>query len=207
MVKGELVGHHKVIRCILLYNVYLNSLHFLNMEYRDMGDNIRNYRRRLKLTQEELGERVGVTWEMISRYERGQSSPINKLGKIAKALGVSVTELIDDSKGFGSSIPLFVKIPKDFSFERRNSTIFYTCPQWLYRLDPDVFAIDTDLVNKKDFIPEKEGYIFISPNSIVEEEDLVLVEEDKELKLEEYSQFGNPPIGKVMSQEIIYNKQ
>jgi transcriptional regulator with XRE-family HTH domain len=67
------------------------------MEYSDIGENIRKYRNRLDLTQEELADRIGVTWEMVSRYERGESSPMNKLEKISNALNVPITDLINNS--------------------------------------------------------------------------------------------------------------
>ena len=35
-----------------------------------IGENIRTYRARANLTQQQLADKVGVSWEMISRYER-----------------------------------------------------------------------------------------------------------------------------------------
>ena len=40
----------------------------MNNKY--IGENIKIYRERKKLTQRELGDKIGKTWEMISRYER-----------------------------------------------------------------------------------------------------------------------------------------
>ncbi len=174
------------------------------MEYRDIGENIRKYRRRLDLTQDELADKVGVTWEMISRYERGESSPMNKLDRIALGLGISITDLIDDRKYRSYSIPLFVKIPKNFSFEKENTTVFYNCPKWVIKLDPDVFAVDTDLVEKQNLISKKKGYIFISPHSRIENSDLILVHNNGKLKVEKYKQNGYEPIGKIIMQETMF---
>jgi transcriptional regulator with XRE-family HTH domain len=174
------------------------------MEYRDIGENIRKYRRRLDLTQDELADKVGVTWEMISRYERGESSPMNKLDRIAQAFGVSITDLIDDSKDRSYNIPLFVKIPKNFSFDKENTTVFYNCPKWLIKLDPEVFAIDTDLIDKQNLISKEKGYIFISRHSRIENSDLVLVHDNGKLRVEKYKQNGYEFIGKVVMQEIIF---
>jgi transcriptional regulator with XRE-family HTH domain len=174
------------------------------MEYRNIGENIRKYRRRLDLTQDELADKVGVTWEMISRYERGESSPMNKLDKISQGLGISITDLIDDSKDGSYSIPLFVKVPKNFSFNKENTTVFYNCPKWLVRLDPEVFAVDTDLIDKQNLIGKRKGYIFISPHSRIESSDLVLIHDNGKLRVEKYKQNGYEPVGRVMMQEVIY---
>lgn len=53
-------------------------------------------RERLGLTQSELGERVGIDSNTISRYERGQLNATNKTTlKIAQKLGVSVDDLLN----------------------------------------------------------------------------------------------------------------
>jgi DNA-binding XRE family transcriptional regulator len=174
------------------------------MEYRDIGENIRKYRNRLDLTQDQLADKIGVTWEMISRYERGESSPMNKLDRLAKALGVPVTTLIDDRIVNNCEIPLFVKIPRHFSFDKDSTTIYYSCPKWLLKLDPQVFVIDTELIETNNFLPKEEGYIFISPNSDIHNSDLVVVNDSSKLKVERYKQNGYEPLGKIMMQEIVY---
>jgi transcriptional regulator with XRE-family HTH domain len=173
------------------------------MEYRDIGENIRKYRNRLDLTQDQLADRVGVTWEMISRYERGESSPLNKLDKIAEALGISLTDLIDDTLGTNYEIPLFTEIPKNFIFNTENTTLFYNCPKWLIKRDPESFAIDSKLVNSK-VIDIKQGYIFVSPNSKIGQTDLMLIANDGQLIIEEFKHNGYEPIGKIMMQEILF---
>ena len=57
---------------------------------------LRRFRNRLDLTQEEMGERMGVGGNSISRLELGQSYPsIGMLIRIAKALEVRPGELLD----------------------------------------------------------------------------------------------------------------
>jgi transcriptional regulator with XRE-family HTH domain len=174
------------------------------MEYRYIGENIRKYRNRLDLTQDQLADKVGVTWEMISRYERGESSPLNKLDKLAKALGIPVTTLIDDNIVNNYEIPLFIKVPQHFSFDRNNTTVYYNCPKWLIKLDPAVFVVDTELVEINNLLPKENGYIFISPNTNVKDSDLVLINDDSNLKVERFKSNGHNPIGKIMMQEIVY---
>ena len=56
-------------------------------------------RERLGLTQSELGERVGIDSNTISRYERGQLNATNKTTlKIAQKLGVSVDDLLTGAR-------------------------------------------------------------------------------------------------------------
>ncbi|MCK9415694.1 helix-turn-helix domain-containing protein [Candidatus Dojkabacteria bacterium] len=190
----------------MLFYIFLpeNSLQFIYMEYRDIGESIRKYRRRLNLTQDQLADRVGVTWEMISRYERGESSPMNKLDKLSNALNIRVTDLLSENGCADYNIPLFAKIPKAFEFKRKNTTLSYNCPRWLIKLDPEVFAIDTQLVIQDKEISSKEGYLFISPNSEIKNSDLILISDDSKLRVEVFNNNGVIPIGKVMMQEVIF---
>jgi transcriptional regulator with XRE-family HTH domain len=54
-------------------------------------------RRRLRLTQGELGQRIGVSRNMIHRYENGHVTPHKKtLIRLAKALNTTTEELEKD---------------------------------------------------------------------------------------------------------------
>ena len=59
-----------------------------------VGEAIRKARLAQNLTQEQLGERIGVKRAQISRLERGYSITIPTMRKVFKALGV-VTATID----------------------------------------------------------------------------------------------------------------
>lgn len=59
-----------------------------------IGENIRNYRRKQDLTQEEFAERLGVSYQSVSRWENGATYPdIELLPAISKLLGITVDEL------------------------------------------------------------------------------------------------------------------
>ncbi len=61
----------------------------------DIAKNIRLFRSREGLTQEDLGARLQVTRQTVSSWERGQSLPdVEMLARIAGALGVGITQLI-----------------------------------------------------------------------------------------------------------------
>ena len=60
----------------------------------DLGNNIRQLRRRGKKTQEALAEALGVTSQAVSRWESGGSYPdMNLIPSIANFFGVSIDEL------------------------------------------------------------------------------------------------------------------
>lgn len=59
-----------------------------------VGKKVKKARKELKLTQEELAERVGMHYTTISRIETGDSNPpVQTIAKIAKALKISPSEL------------------------------------------------------------------------------------------------------------------
>lgn len=65
----------------------------------EIGRIIREQRIKKGFSQTGLAKKVGVTWEMISRYERGKSSALQKILVIAEALDLEV------SRFFGAPSP------------------------------------------------------------------------------------------------------
>ena len=60
-----------------------------------IGEVIRKYRKQKELTQEEMGERLGVTAPAVNKWENGNSLPdITLLSPIARLLGISLEELL-----------------------------------------------------------------------------------------------------------------
>ena len=60
-----------------------------------LGKRIVKHRKKLKLTQEQLAESLGVTAQAVSKWENDQSCPdINILPKLAQRFGVSVDSLL-----------------------------------------------------------------------------------------------------------------
>lgn len=58
-----------------------------------IGEAIKTARLKQNLTQEELGERIGVQKAQISRIERGYSISIPTMSRIFKALGIATATL------------------------------------------------------------------------------------------------------------------
>ncbi len=61
----------------------------------NLGENIRRNRRLLDLTQEQLADRLGVSFQSISRWETGATYPdMELLPEMAKLFSVTVDELL-----------------------------------------------------------------------------------------------------------------
>lgn len=58
-----------------------------------IGEAIKNARIKQNLTQEELGERIGVQKAQISRMERGNSISLPTMSRVFKALGITTATL------------------------------------------------------------------------------------------------------------------
>ena len=58
------------------------------------GEKIKAYRRAMNLSQQALGEQLGISSVAVSKWERGQSQPdIPTLSRLADLFGVSLDEL------------------------------------------------------------------------------------------------------------------
>lgn len=59
-----------------------------------ISNNIKYFRKKNKLSQEELAEKIGTTQSNISDYEQGRKNNLKMLFEISKALDVSIEELL-----------------------------------------------------------------------------------------------------------------
>lgn len=60
-----------------------------------IGKQIKKYRTQKGLTQEQLGQLLGVTTQAVSKWERGGTPDAELLPDISQALGVSIDALIN----------------------------------------------------------------------------------------------------------------
>ena len=59
-----------------------------------LGEKIRGYRKKLKITQKELGEKMGISYMTVRRWEINESVPnVTQVQQIAEILGAPVEEL------------------------------------------------------------------------------------------------------------------
>lgn len=67
-----------------------------------LGQRISLYRKKLNISQEELGARLGVSRQAVSKWETDLSAPdLNNLIGLARELGVSLAELTETPGGTG----------------------------------------------------------------------------------------------------------
>lgn len=60
-----------------------------------IGENIRKFRKKNDLTQEEFADRLGVTYQSVSRWENGTTYPdLELLPALSEILSVTVDKLI-----------------------------------------------------------------------------------------------------------------
>lgn len=70
---------------------------------KSLGETIREYRTRCKMTQEFVAEVVGVSRQAVSKWESGASDPsMSNLLALAKLFGVSAEELLRGMTGAAS---------------------------------------------------------------------------------------------------------
>ena len=60
-----------------------------------IGDQIKKYRLKKEITQEKMGNMIGVTTQAVSKWERGGSPDAELLPKIADALGITINMLYE----------------------------------------------------------------------------------------------------------------
>ena len=68
------------------------------------ANKIKEYRKLNRMTQKELGEKIGVKHNTISGYENGTSEPEQDLlFKIAAALNININDLFPQTDGYYTS--------------------------------------------------------------------------------------------------------
>jgi len=73
-------------------------LRMMNMNYDALGRRIRAQRRSIKMTQEQLAEKTGVSLSFIGHIERGtRKASLDTLVSISNALCISPSILLQDS--------------------------------------------------------------------------------------------------------------
>ncbi|MCA3389755.1 MAG: helix-turn-helix transcriptional regulator [Roseomonas sp.] len=83
---------------------------------RFVGDRIRLYRSMIGMSQQKLAENIGVTFQQLQKYERGENRiGAGRLLVVATALGIPITFLLDEH-GFtqrqGNTSPAEMELPE-----------------------------------------------------------------------------------------------
>ena len=174
------------------------------MNQKEIGENIKIYRNKRNFTQQVLADRVGVTWEMISKYERGVSSPLQKIDSLAEALSVDTKDLLEPygaSREGNRKIPLFTSISSGFSKE--NTKYYYPCPDWIYEMDNECFAVDSEIVKNETIELKSNGILFIVKKDISKSKVYLVLEDTTLVAKREYD---SKALGKVIAEEVRLDK-
>jgi len=132
------------------------------MNDKRIGLQIKKARLESQMTQADIAKKIGVTWEMISRYENGKSSPRKNLEKIAEVLkkpiqyffGVEEAPISDEIKRLtdllikkGSNLQQSVEVPLvetlegfDINKAIKLTKQIYSCPTWIINNFKNIFA-------------------------------------------------------------------
>jgi len=177
---------------------------------KEIGIQIKKARTEKDFSQEELGEKIGVTWEMISRYENGRSSASRHMSKLANVLEKSVAYFYGQDtdpikynvekiasalreQGIGyerkSNEVILVDDVSILGFERslKLTRQYYNAPEWLLEKYGNVFALRLNSV-LPDSLDTNEGDIgFFSTSLKPVNSDIVLVNSGKVHKLKRFS--------------------
>jgi len=153
------------------------------MDSKDIGIQIKHLRHIAGITQKELAEKIGTTWEMVSRYETGKSSPLRKLNEIASALKTDMSSLLKRSTVEDAhisyqrnTIPLLTDPFPKLSDALKETKQFYTAPDWIIHSSVKPFAVDASLVTMRTAKINPNGVLFISSEKPTSSSELVLTQ-------------------------------
>lgn len=86
-----------------------------------VGKRIKEERTKLKMTQKELGDIIGVQHNTISAYEMGRNAPEqNAIFKIAEALDVSVDDFFPERENKTSELERALKMTEGLDIKDMN---------------------------------------------------------------------------------------
>jgi transcriptional regulator with XRE-family HTH domain len=164
------------------------------MELKDIGLRIKHQRLAAEITQKQLAEKIGTTWEMISRYETGKSSPLRKIGSIAEALDIPVSKLLGDTSLEDGAIPYFRNtVPLiDSPFTDLKSALdetkhFYSAPDWIVHTGIRPFAMEASIASLQTAKIDNNGILYLSIEKPSSPDDLVLTHDGSAPAIQPYS--------------------
>lgn len=199
-----------------------------------IGIKLKQARLESGLSQEQVGAKLGVTWEMISRYENGRTSPLKHLETLTEIykkpinffLGTEdsakesfsidklVQKLKDEGIGFNAANKNVIKLITKFSgrgIERdlMQSESFYEVSTNLTDNYPNAFAlkITPDIQNQVQ-AELKEGDIAIfTPGNTAINDEIIIGYDGITYKIMRYDEQGlDTPLASLVSSERKYKQ-
>lgn len=153
----------------------------------DIGMNIKKLRMEKGLTQLDLAKKLGITWEMISRYETGKTEvSLDKIRQIADHLGVQAADIVSDTRSVAVSgartqsqhinlIP-YLRIPfENFEQVVDGTKDYYVAPDWIIQKYKNPVAVDSDLVESKTALIRGNGILYVVSERPMTPDQIVLI--------------------------------
>ena len=143
------------------------------MDYSQIiGKNIAEFRKGKALTQEQLGDAVGVTGQAVSKWEKGGMPDAYLLPDIAKTLGVSVDRLFElEHNKHTPTLDELLELVGSYGFDRLRAndgeSLFRAIFEMIYRLNYSAFNCD-NCESVWDIIDGHEG-VFMTSQFILNE--------------------------------------
>jgi transcriptional regulator with XRE-family HTH domain len=161
----------------------------------EIGKRILNYRKENNMTQMELADMIGISYQAVSSWERGNSMPdIEKIPKLADLFHVSIDELIGESRVIKTVLNNSDgEVAKNFSEEELKEVLPIIKPNQISHI-----ISESDMSNIKDikmFLPymSEEDVKEIAEKAQAEGKDIAaylpfMAEEDvKEISMKAYA--------------------
>ena len=117
----------------------------IKLDQTKIGKFIATLRKEKGLTQEKLGEKLGVTNKTISRWESGNYiTDVEMLSLLSIEFGVSINELISNERllagDFKKAADNLVKALNNSTFTLREKIAFFK-QKWLHELSKPLFYV------------------------------------------------------------------
>ena len=185
-----------------------------------IGSKIKHFRKKGKITQEELGKKIGVKNNTISAYERGAiSTDQDVLFKLADALDISINDLFPDTVVSVNNhvinnytyFPTAISAGLPLNIEAITNADKITLPdnvmgKYAGHKDIIVMRINGDSMNK---IMPDESLIAVKPTTLdnLHNGDIVVFSENGEYSVKHYNRYGDALVFKPNSTNTKHKEQ
>lgn len=116
--------------------------------YTTLGERITHFRTMRHMTQEQLSERVGVSRQAISKWERGEANPdLYNVQALARALGVRIDDLVSGIED--TREPRQERRPRPEPIQNSNGTNGNYVKQLLYKAKHTTNSEEAARIKKK----------------------------------------------------------
>ena len=142
---------------------------------KNIGKNIKSVRTEKNLSQQELGNKTGISNTVISAYENERKTPgLTTVATIARALGVSIDRLYygDENSYFINSVPDKGRQIVNSICLLWESGVLYHPPKGIIHYEAEISRLLNSLKefeNKKETYPDPESYLEILKSSVANE--------------------------------------